>query len=300
MPRFVAGGPGKRKVWHAWVNGKELTVRFGRMGTDLQEKTKELASPEAAQKELDKLIKKKLGEGYSSDQWTFDFDSGLKVIEVVDLPLPVPPTCDSSAGAWRETFWHGNRVFALDKKGDVYRAGIIDRDGGFRLVEPLIEGSSFPYGFDDARDRFIVATQKGPAFVVDCKTARAEQVAPGGADILAVALGRDYFAVLHKGSLEITVDGKKHVIACGRENKLFGFGAGLGLMLTWEKEDDSWDDKSWPGTFFLGIDKTVRQLGSFGLEHSYGYEVDGRSYFNSDARGLIEITDLDGALASPL
>ena len=51
------------------------------------------------------------------------------------------------------------------------------------------------------------------------------------------------------------------------------------------------------GHVFLGIDKTVRLLGSFGLEHSYGYELEGRSYFKNDAQGLIEITNFYGALA---
>jgi hypothetical protein len=45
------------------------------------------------------------------------------------------------------------------------------------------------------------------------------------------------------------------------------------------------------------VSSVVRLLGKFGLEHSYGYEVDGRSYFKNDATGLIEITNLDGALA---
>lgn len=303
MARYVAGKPGHRKEWRAWVSGKELTVRFGKIGGAQQEKTKELASPEAAKKELDKLIKKKLAEGYEDWSWHEEFDSGLRLREA-DLPLPVPPTCDSEDGAWRETFWHeapdphrDAHVFALSKKGNVYRAGIIDRGGGFRMVEPAIEGPSFPYGFDDARDRFIVATPKGAAFVVDCKTARAEEVAAAGAEILSVALGRDYFAVLRKGSLELTVSGKKLDIPCGREDKLFGFGSGLGLMLTWEQNDALYDGKTWPSTFFLGIDKTVRLLGQFGLSHDYGYDLDGRSFFRNSTQGLIEITGLDAALA---
>jgi hypothetical protein len=279
------------------VNGNDLVVRFGRMGATLQEKKKVFASAEAAKTELDKLIKKKVAEGYADAAWSCDFDSDLCVVEKVDLPLPVPPQCDSTASEWRETFWHGDHVFALDKKGAHYRAAVIDRGGELRLVAPAIEGDSFPFGFDDARDRFIVATSKGPVYVVDCKTARAEQVAPAGAEVIDVALGRDYFAVLRKQSLEITLGGKKHVIACGRENKLFGFGAGRGLMLTWENGDDSWDGKSWPNTFFLGIDKTVRLLGQFGLAYSYGYEMNGKSYFKNDTRGLLEITKLDEALA---
>jgi len=299
MPKLVAGGPGKRKVWHAWVRDRELTVRFGPMGKTHQEQTKTFDTSEKAKAELAKLIKQKLTKGYADSAWSFDFESGLRCQEIVDPPLPAPPEVLSEVGAWRETFWHGDHAMALESRGDDrYRVGILNRSSdGMRSPKPAIEGSSFPYGFDDARDRFIVATPKGPAHVVDCKSGRAEEVAPAGADILAVALGRDYFAVLRKGSLEITTLGKKHAIACGRENKLFGFGGGLGLMVTWEKDDDSWDGKSWPGTFFLGIDGGVRLLGSFGLEHSYGYDLDGRSYFKNDSIGLIEIANLAEALA---
>jgi len=313
MPRLVAGGPGKRKVWHAWVNDCELTVRFGPMGKTQQEQTKSFDSPEKAKAELAKLVKQKLAKGYADAAWTFEFDSGLRCREIVDLPLPVPPAVLSEAGAWRETFWHGDHAMALERCGaDRYRAAVLDRaTGAMRLVEPAIEGSSFPYGFDDARDRFIVATPTGAAWVVDCKSARAEEVAPAGAEVLAVALGRDYFAVLRRGTLEITSRGAKHVVACGRQNKLFGFGGGLGLMLTWKKENDSWDGKSWPGTFFLGIDGSaaggtsqtrmadcaIRLLGAFGLEHAYGYDLDGESYFKNDATGLIAIENLAQALA---
>jgi hypothetical protein len=43
-------------------------------------------SPERATRELDKLVKQKLAKGYADAQWRFDFDSGLAVVEVVDLP----------------------------------------------------------------------------------------------------------------------------------------------------------------------------------------------------------------------
>jgi predicted DNA-binding WGR domain protein len=86
MPRLVAGNAGARKFWHGWVDGTELTVKFGKLGTAGTSQTKPFDSPERAARELDRLVKQKLAKGYTDARWKFDFDSGLAVIEVVDLP----------------------------------------------------------------------------------------------------------------------------------------------------------------------------------------------------------------------
>jgi predicted DNA-binding WGR domain protein len=52
------------KFWEADVKGASLTVHFGRIGTEGQVKAKKLATPAAAQGELEKLIREKLGKGY--------------------------------------------------------------------------------------------------------------------------------------------------------------------------------------------------------------------------------------------
>jgi predicted DNA-binding WGR domain protein len=52
------------KFWRARVEGKTLFVNYGRIGTTGQMSMKELASPDAAQKELDKLEKEKRKKGY--------------------------------------------------------------------------------------------------------------------------------------------------------------------------------------------------------------------------------------------
>ena len=52
------------KFWDVTVNGSELTVRFGRIGTRGQAQTKAFPSPEAARQEAEKLIRSKLGKGY--------------------------------------------------------------------------------------------------------------------------------------------------------------------------------------------------------------------------------------------
>ena len=52
------------KFWEVSVSGKEMTVHFGRIGTDGQTKTKEFADETAAQREADKLIAEKTEKGY--------------------------------------------------------------------------------------------------------------------------------------------------------------------------------------------------------------------------------------------
>lgn len=52
------------KFWRARIEGKTLYVNYGRIGTTGQMSMKELASPDAAQKELDKLEKEKRKKGY--------------------------------------------------------------------------------------------------------------------------------------------------------------------------------------------------------------------------------------------
>jgi predicted DNA-binding WGR domain protein len=52
------------KFWRARVEGKTLYVNYGRIGTTGQTSMKELASPDAALKELEKLEREKRKKGY--------------------------------------------------------------------------------------------------------------------------------------------------------------------------------------------------------------------------------------------
>jgi len=62
--RFEYVDGGSSKFWESEVRGAELVVRFGRLGSTGQEKTKSFADAAAAAKEQTKLIKEKLGKGY--------------------------------------------------------------------------------------------------------------------------------------------------------------------------------------------------------------------------------------------
>lgn len=62
--RFELVEGSSAKFWEVEVDGDEMTVRYGRIGTDGQQKHKSLASPAAAEKEADKLIAQKTRKGY--------------------------------------------------------------------------------------------------------------------------------------------------------------------------------------------------------------------------------------------
>jgi len=54
------------KFWEITTQGKSFTVRFGKIGTDGQEKTKEFASAEETIKEAEKILNEKLKKGYKA------------------------------------------------------------------------------------------------------------------------------------------------------------------------------------------------------------------------------------------
>ena len=65
MQRFELVEGTSSKFWEVSVTDTDLTVRFGRIGTNGQTKTKSFASAEAASKERDKLVKEKTRGGYT-------------------------------------------------------------------------------------------------------------------------------------------------------------------------------------------------------------------------------------------
>lgn len=65
MRRFELIEGTASKFWEVSVAGSELTVRFGRIGTAGQAKTKDFGDEAAAIKERDKLVKEKTGKGYT-------------------------------------------------------------------------------------------------------------------------------------------------------------------------------------------------------------------------------------------
>lgn len=61
---FECTEDGASKFWEISVSAADLTIRFGRLGTNGQSQTKTFANAEAARREQEKLIRSKLAKGY--------------------------------------------------------------------------------------------------------------------------------------------------------------------------------------------------------------------------------------------
>jgi predicted DNA-binding WGR domain protein len=59
---FVGGS--SAKFWECVVSGNDVTVRFGRIGTEGQTQVKTLANADAAARHAEKLIASKMAKGY--------------------------------------------------------------------------------------------------------------------------------------------------------------------------------------------------------------------------------------------
>jgi predicted DNA-binding WGR domain protein len=59
---FIAGT--SSKFWQIAVTGKEVVVRFGRIGTEGQATTKTFPDEAAVERHTTKVIKEKLSKGY--------------------------------------------------------------------------------------------------------------------------------------------------------------------------------------------------------------------------------------------
>ena len=62
--RFEFVGGTSAKFWEITVAQAEVTVRYGRLGTDGQSQTKTLPDVQAASRQAEKLIGQKLAKGY--------------------------------------------------------------------------------------------------------------------------------------------------------------------------------------------------------------------------------------------
>jgi DNA ligase-1 len=62
--RFEFTGGNSHKFWEVSIQGNEVKVRFGRIGTQGQVQVKSFEEAEAAAKHVEKLVREKLGKGY--------------------------------------------------------------------------------------------------------------------------------------------------------------------------------------------------------------------------------------------
>jgi predicted DNA-binding WGR domain protein len=76
------------KFWSISTNGGSFTVRYGKTGTDGQEKTKAFGSAELCEKEAEKLVAEKLKKGYVAEDREGageDGDAGFRTITYGEL-----------------------------------------------------------------------------------------------------------------------------------------------------------------------------------------------------------------------
>ena len=57
-----------QKFWEVSAAGSTINVKYGRLGTKGQSSVKKMSTPDAAKKEIEKLIKSKLKKGYKKKQ----------------------------------------------------------------------------------------------------------------------------------------------------------------------------------------------------------------------------------------
>ena len=95
MTRFELIEGTSNKFWEIALDGGDVTVRFGRIGTNGQSKTKTHASPEAARKDHDKLVKEKTSGGYSE----VGVAAGATLAAVAAPPAAPAATTTPSAAA---------------------------------------------------------------------------------------------------------------------------------------------------------------------------------------------------------
>ncbi|MFO1253971.1 MAG: WGR domain-containing protein, partial [Inhella sp.] len=98
MRRFELIEGSSSKFWEVDLSGTELTVRFGRIGTAGQSKTKAFDDAAAALKELNKLVKEKTGKGYAEVRVAADAKLGPAPAPAA-APAPQPPPAPAPMAA---------------------------------------------------------------------------------------------------------------------------------------------------------------------------------------------------------
>ncbi len=85
--RLEFKSPGSNKFWQIEQQGDQTTVRYGKIGSDGQTRTKKHASPEVAAAEAAKLIRAKTAKGYAAVD-AFQIAAAPSVALPSDAPAP--------------------------------------------------------------------------------------------------------------------------------------------------------------------------------------------------------------------
>ncbi|MEI8257927.1 MAG: WGR domain-containing protein, partial [Deltaproteobacteria bacterium] len=120
--RFEMEEGGSAKFWEVSVDGSDLTVVFGKLGTGGQTKTKSFGSEADARAEADKLVREKAKKGYAerSDAATTKPAADRATVVADELGALRSDSAESLRDALGEL-----RVLAADEEPEIL--------GGFRL-----------------------------------------------------------------------------------------------------------------------------------------------------------------------
>jgi uncharacterized protein (TIGR02996 family) len=100
MRKFKYSDDKSYKFWDIELEGSSYTVRFGRIGTKGQAKTKEFPSPQVAQAAYDKIIAEKLAEGYVETMPPAPASRTENVLELALLNDPDDLAANSAYADW--------------------------------------------------------------------------------------------------------------------------------------------------------------------------------------------------------
>lgn len=149
MRRFELVEGTSSKFWEVALDDVNVTVRFGRIGTQGQTKTKTFATPAAARKEHDSLVLEKTGKGYAE----VGVAPGSALAAVAASPAPAPATAPAAAPVAPP---EPAPAPAATPAAAAPAAALDEPHGGFdwtdelRAALPVVRGIRAPARFDGA------------------------------------------------------------------------------------------------------------------------------------------------------
>lgn len=242
MRRFELIEGKSAKFWQVEVDGSDLNLRWGRLGTSGQSQTKSFASDAAAAKEADKLIKEKTKKGYSEVEADESAPAPKKArpaeepkatpakVDPAPAPSPQPapvatsfePRVREDALASHLATWHrgsGDAATELAKlRADskqvrsnfakLDRAPASDRERTRATLEVLTGTAEPRLDVDGAARLLALAQWLAPPYLASCFSdadlARIA-LAAGNYSLSYRTVGNDYVSVLSEGFVDMSL-----------------------------------------------------------------------------------------------
>jgi predicted DNA-binding WGR domain protein len=157
MRRFELVEGTSSKFWEVEVDGCDVTVRFGRIGTSGQTKTKTFGSDAAAKREHDTLVKEKTSKGYSEVGVAAGAKLGaapVRATAAAPAPANMPASANATAPAPAAAHATSEPTPAIVQPPAAPAVAIAWPDGGFdwndewRKKLPVVRGIHAPAQID--------------------------------------------------------------------------------------------------------------------------------------------------------